>query len=67
MNTDRLKLFKSEDEIKSFAKVNGYGEKGTQELISQWNAIKSAPVTKEPKKGSKKFGVFSADDYSSKD
>ncbi len=67
MNTDKLKLFKNEDEIKSFAKVNSYGEKGTQDLISQWKIIKSTPLTKEPKKGSKKFGVFSTDDYSSKD
>jgi hypothetical protein len=66
MDIDRLKLFKNEDEIKAFAKVNGYGEGGTDKLIAAWKDAMTQPV-KEPKKGKKKFGILSSDDYSSKD
>ena len=67
MNTDKLKLFKSEDEIKSFGQVNGYDEGGINKLINEWKNIKESESTKKVTKGSKKFGVFSSDDYSSKD
>jgi hypothetical protein len=66
MDIERLKLFKSEEDIKSFAKVNGYGDKGIEKLINEWKAAHVAP-TKEVKKGKKKFGILSSNDYSSKD
>lgn len=49
MDIERLKLFKSEEDIKSFAKVNGYGDKGIEKLINEWKAALVVP-TKEIKK-----------------
>jgi len=54
MDIERLKLFKSD------------GDKGIEKLINEWKAALVAP-TKEIKKGKKKFGFLSSNDYSSKD
>jgi len=66
MDIERLKLFKNEEDVKSFAKVNGYGDKGIEKLINEWKAALVTPA-KEIKKGKKKFGILSSNDYSSKD
>jgi len=64
MNTDRLKLFKTEDEIRSYAKVNGHDEGGTNKLVAQW---KSATSDRELVKGSKRFGFMKTDVIETKD
>ena len=48
MNTDKLKLFKSEEEVLHFARVNGYDQEDANNLISSWKALG------EPKKAIKK-------------
>jgi hypothetical protein len=65
MNIDRLKIFKTEDEVRSFAKVNGYDQGGANKLVAQWKSSTQTPV-KEIKKGVKKFGIMGSNDYSSK-
>lgn len=35
--------FKNLNELLTFAKVNGYGEKGTAKLIEEWEASKNKP------------------------
>lgn len=57
MNTDKLKLFRSEDEIKSYASVNGYDEAGVNRLIAKWKSVKADRETPN-----KKFGYFSNTD-----
>ena len=39
MNTDKLKLFKSEEEVAHFARVNGYDPEDTDKLIANWKAL----------------------------
>ena len=39
MNTDKLKLFKSEEEVKHYARVNGYDEKDA--ILNATKIIKS--------------------------
>ena len=65
MNTDKLRLFRTEEEIRSYAKVNGYDEGGTTKLIAQWKS-KTQDPHKQINIGAKKFGILSSDDYSSK-
>jgi hypothetical protein len=65
MNTERLKLFRTEEEVRSFAKVNGYDQGGADKMVAQWKSATQNPV-KEIKKGTKKFGVLGSNDYSSK-
>ena len=65
MHTDRLKLFKTEEEVRSYAKVSGYDKGDADKLVAQWKSSTQDPV-KEVKKGKKKFGILSSDDYSSK-
>lgn len=55
MNTDKLKLFRSEEEVRSYAKVNGQDEAGINRMVAQW---KSATTEKELVKGSKRFGFM---------
>jgi|TARA_B100000282_G_C31272974_1_gene283042 ABC-type uncharacterized transport system ATPase subunit len=45
MNTDKLKLFKTIDEVKHYARVNGYDEKDAQKMIKEWNSLGEAPKT----------------------
>ena len=66
MDTDRLKLFRTEEEVRSYARVSGYDQGGADKLVAQWKSSTQDPV-KEVKKGKKKFGILSSDDYSSKD
>tara|TARA_Y100000004_G_C8686371_1_gene315539 strand:+ start:293 stop:496 length:204 start_codon:yes stop_codon:yes gene_type:complete len=67
MDNDKLKLFDTEEDVKNYAKVNGYGSKGTDALLSQWQEIKTNKKNKKVKKGSKKFGIFGAEDIETKD
>tara|TARA_B100001093_G_scaffold29827_1_gene25908 strand:+ start:1923 stop:2117 length:195 start_codon:yes stop_codon:yes gene_type:complete len=39
MNTDKLKLFKSEEEVAHFARVNGYDPEDADKLIADWKAL----------------------------
>ena len=55
MNTDKLKLFRNEEEVRSYAKVNGQDEAGINRMVAQW---KSATTEKELVKGSKRFGFM---------
>jgi len=59
MDKDKLKLFVTEDDVVNYAKVNGFGSKGTAVLVSQWHEVKNE--NKKLNKGSKKFGIFGED------
>ena len=50
MNTDKLKLLKSEEEVKEYARVNGYDLDDTNNLVEQW---KTSTGKKPLKKGTK--------------
>lgn len=39
MTNDKLKLFNSEDDIKSYARVNGYDAGGIDDLIKRWKEL----------------------------
>jgi len=56
MNTDRLKLFRTEDEVRSYAKVSGFDEGGTNKLVAQWKSATSE--SKDLIKGSKRYGFI---------
>ena len=49
MNTDKLKLLKSEEEVKEYARVNGYDLNDTNNLVEQWMSIGNKPVKKGTK------------------
>lgn len=38
-----LRQIKTHGELLQFAKVNGYGEDGTKELIETWNNLNNEP------------------------
>ena len=59
MDKDKLKLFVTEDDVVNYAKVNGFGSKGTAVLVNQWHEVKNE--NKKLNKGSKKFGIFGED------
>lgn len=65
MNEDKLKLFQTEEEVRSYAKVNGMDEGGITKTIAQWKSV----VSKEPVivKGSKKFGFMNRNAVETKD
>ena len=44
MNTDKLKLLKSEEEVKEYARVNGYDLNDTNNLVEQWKNMDKKPV-----------------------
>ena len=44
MTDDNLKLFTSEDEIKSFCKVYGYDEGLTNITIARWKSLTAEPL-----------------------
>jgi hypothetical protein len=44
MTDDNLKLFTSEDEIKSFCKVYGYDEGLTNVTIARWKSLTAEPL-----------------------
>lgn len=50
MTNDKLKLFKSEEELVSYAKINGYDTGSTDELLKRWkdleNTIKDVNTVK---------------------
>ncbi len=61
MNIDKLKLFKSEEEVKHYARVNGYDVAEADAMLAQWNAMDKA----EPKGKKKKVAtIFPEDDES---
>ena len=64
MNTDKLKLFRNEEEVRSYARVNGQDEAGVNRMVAQW---KSATAEKELVKGSKRFGFMKTDVIETKD
>jgi hypothetical protein len=66
MDTDRLKLFKTEEELRSYARVSGHDQGGADKLVAQWKVLQSGDP-KEVKKGFKKFGIIDRNAYSSKD
>ena len=55
MNTDKLKLFKSEEEVKHYARVNGYDENDAKKMLDDWNNL-GAEDNKKSKK--KKVSMF---------
>tara|TARA_A100001011_G_scaffold390165_1_gene473034 strand:+ start:2129 stop:2326 length:198 start_codon:yes stop_codon:yes gene_type:complete len=58
MNIDKLKLFKSIEEIKEYARVNGYDIPEAESMVAQWEAMdKAAPAAK-----SKKVTMMSPDE-----
>lgn len=67
MEIDKLKLFTTEEDIKNYAKINGYGDKGTTNLVNQWKELKTNNTEKKVKKGSKKFGIFNEETIAIKD
>ena len=50
MNTDKLKLFKSEDEVKHYARVNGYDENDAKKMLDDWNNLGTENSKKSKKK-----------------
>ena len=44
MTDDKLRLFISEDEIKSFCKVYGYDEGLTNITIARWKSLTAEPL-----------------------
>ena len=67
MDKDKLKLFATEEDVVNYAKVNGFGSKGTAVLVSQWHEVKTEKKKKKIKKGSKKFGIFGDEDIEIKE
>ena len=49
MNTDKLKLLKSEEEVKEYARVNGYDLNDTNNLVEQWKNMDKKPIKKGTK------------------
>ena len=49
MNTDKLKLLKSEEEVKEYARVNGYDLNDTNNLVEQWMSTGKKPLKKGTK------------------
>ena len=49
MNTDKLKLLKSEEEVKEYARVNGYYLNDTNNLVEQWKNMDKKPIKKGTK------------------
>ena len=49
MNTDKLKLFKSEEEVKHYARVNGYDENDAKKMLDDWNNLGSENSKKSKK------------------
>lgn len=45
---DRLKLFKTEEEIRQYAKVNGYDEGGTNLLVESWKKANTKTIFSTP-------------------
>lgn len=39
MTNDMLKLFETEEDIKAYAKVNGYDAGGIAKLIDRWHSL----------------------------
>lgn len=39
MNNDMLKLFETEEDIRAYAKVNGYDSGGISKLIDRWHNL----------------------------
>ena len=50
MNTDKLKLFKSEEEVKHYARVNGYDENDAKKMLDDWNNLGTENSKKSKKK-----------------
>ena len=50
MNTDKLKLFKREEEVKHYARVNGYDEKDAKKMLNDWNNLSTEDSKKSKKK-----------------
>ena len=50
MNIDKLKLFKNIDEVKEYARVNGYDTPEANDLIKQWEEIDKTPKKSKKKK-----------------
>ena len=65
MDKDKLKIFTRIEDVVSYAKVNGFGDKKTASLVSQWQEVKSEK--KKLNKGSKKFEIFGEDVIETKD
>ena len=57
MNTDKLKLFKSEEEVKHYARVNGYDENDAKKMLDDWNNL-GTENSKKSKKNHKKVHFF---------
>ena len=49
MIDDNLRLFTSEDELKSFCKVYGYDEGLTDATIARWKSLTAEPLTSTSK------------------
>jgi len=49
MIDDNLRLFTSEDELKSFCKVYGYDEGLTDATIARWKSLIAEPLTSTSK------------------
>jgi hypothetical protein len=49
MTDDNLRLFTSEDELKSFCKVYGYDEGLTDATIVRWKSLTAEPLTSTSK------------------
>ena len=50
MNIDKLKLFKNIEEVKEYARVNGYDTPEANDLIMQWEEIDKTPKKIKKKK-----------------
>ena len=51
MDNNKLKLFKNEGEVLSYAKINGYDDGNAKSLVQKWSELqKSKGVTKNSKK-----------------
>jgi len=50
MNIDKLKLFKNIDEVKEYARVNGYDTPEANDLVKQWEDIDKTPKKIKKKK-----------------
>ena len=43
MTNDMLKLFETEEDLRAYAKVNGYDSGGIAKLIERWNGLENEP------------------------
>ena len=50
MNTDKLKLFKSEEEVKHYARLNCYYENDAKKMLDDWNNLGTENSKKSKKK-----------------